>query len=223
MMTSPQPRQLPRHRHRWPAFTLIEVMAALVVFAIVVLGAIGLMTFSLKTMDSTRINAQATQIIMNEMESLRMRLWEDRKAADGVTTTFYGIKSLGTGAAAINHSALIPKEHLLSGGGPGEPCVYEFKPFAVYGAGPAADGYAPQLGIDIALNSSVRLRTDYVCRRTVTLSKSVAAGGVAYDTALVSVSVSWTDSRGPHRRRATTTMSENGLNDFIGTTKPLDL
>lgn len=173
------------------AMTLVEVMVAMSIFPIGILGTFGVLNFSMKTMDDSRAQTQATQILIHEMEAMRLRSWNNTAVA---------------GTAQLNIVTLAEKIAA-------QPARYAvFTPFADYGVGDVATEAQPQLSGGAALGAtSVKLlnASGFTCTRNVVLNASA-------DSAEITLVVSWKDPRGiTHTRTFRSTASENGLNDSI--------
>lgn len=220
--------------------TLVEVMAALLVFAVAILGTLSTLIFSLRTVDDSRSFTQITQILNHEMESMRMRAWADRTLvvdSSGHTRTLHGISTLGSmpvGAAVPGGTAVSPLPGDVAIPGAVSECYTTFSPFAVYGQ-KVADVDDPTLVAVISGSNSfdiqfqplpggaaTPLRAQYRnalgsaagfnCTRRVTLLNN----GCGSNYALVTLTASWLDQRGlRHSRSTSSTMSENGLNSVI--------
>lgn len=211
-------------------------MISLVIFSVIILGSIGLTTFSLRNMDGVRAVAQVSRILSQEMESMRMRGWKDRTdlkdANTGATITLYGLKSLGIAKResdgkslfSIAHDTENPIETTSTPTGGDNyshaSTTYEVKPLASYGSRNAAKTASATLGGEVASEVSVQLvpPTGFTMRRTVTLKRSSDGGTVSavpdVDYAEITVTATWSDMRGTHTRSLFTTLSKNGLSDF---------
>lgn len=206
----PAPPGTPRRRSR--AITLVEVVISLTVFAIIILGTISVLIFGLRTIDQSRCTAQVTQIIMNEMEAMRMRKWEDRSPANGDLYLLYGIKTLGTAPASTfgSSNAEIPNGTTTGS--------FFFAPFAYYANEirnpPERIKYKLLFAYDAA--NPTDPANPAKLTRTVKLFKSATNPDAGEDFAVITITVEWTDRNGQkHSRSAQTTMSKNGLNDSI--------
>ncbi len=111
-------RQHPPHPLRAPcpasgkAFTLVEVVISLAIFGLVVISALGAIMFSLKTIDKARLQAQVSQILINEMESMRMRTWSTRIIGDG--SNLQNLLGIGTLGAAASYSGTPNMDAVIS-------------------------------------------------------------------------------------------------------------
>lgn len=211
--------------------TLVEVMIAMVAFSIAVLGGIGVIVFSLRTMSRVRANTQMTQILMSEMESLRMRTWADRAVTSAPGGVLYGIRSLGMGQARIAGADV----ELSSLKSDNEDCLwawrspgfsagamYKVTPFAVYGSPiikPASGKIVAKVGEDVAVGA-VRMQipeSKIQITRYVYLYKSDWGDPsiTEPDMAGIYLTATWTDDSGTHSRGITTTVSRYGINDYI--------
>lgn len=221
-------------------FTLVEVMVSFVVFAVTILGAMALLMFGLKTVDDAKALNQATQILMNEMESMRMRSWNDQAILrpDKSAGVIHGLKTMGTG---LQHNGTWGAPEFRPPGGEilsskrvknGASDTYAaaetattFTPYAIYGITPASGKPVATLGDEIAIPGSIvqlRAATGYTCTREITLSRSPGTVDDV-DTASVNLTIAWTDSRGQrHTRSNLGLMSKNGINDYLYRSYPAD-
>lgn len=223
--------------HRPPnsrGFTLVEVSVAFVVFAVSILGAIGLLLFGLRTVDDAKAHNQAAQILMNEMEAMRMRSWVDQTI--GTTGIIYGLKTMGTGFQLNGTSSTRfapPGGKLVSqsvttvpAGGLYATAATEstFTPYAVYGVTPKSGKTVATLGDEVPIEGSIvqmRAPAGYACTRRITLNREPLTE-TDVNTAAVTLTIQWTDSRGQtHSRFNLGYMSKNGINDYIYRSFPL--
>lgn len=214
--------------------TLVEVMISMVVFTVVILGTVGVFTFGLQTVDDSRSFSQATQLVNHEMESMRIRQWNDRVLPNGIL--LHGLKTFATGKTTAGNDLGVPPGGnntvavVVSTGIPtnlsGPKCTTVFSPFAVYGVAatkaPAGEtNPVAILGRDIDLGDKI-LQTQYrnatgtaagfTCTRTV--EWRISPLGTNY--AEVGINIVWSDRRGiRHTRSQFTTMSEEGLNKVV--------
>lgn len=212
--------------------TLVEVMVAMAVFVIALLGVIGLFIFNLKTMDQVRANTQITQILIHELEAMRMRTWDDRLVSSAPGGILYGIKSLGMGQAGGGAGTLLESlsganETCLSYSQSGLPksayATYSVRPFAVYGTPisvPKAGKVVAVVGEDVASGSlQMRVNTAKLkLRRVVHLrvSDEKDATITSPDVAYIYVYAEWDDERGSHHvKGVSTTVSKYGINDYV--------
>lgn len=232
------------HRLRGPlarrAFTLVEVMVAFVVFAVAILGALGLLMFGLKTVDDAKALNQATQILMNEMEAMRMRSWNDQNftRSNGSAGIIHGLKTMGTGFQ-VNGTTTAkfdpPGGKLLSQSVTALPSggLYlaastesTFTPYAVYGEPPKSGKTVATLGDEVAVPGSViqlRAATGYTCTRKIELNR-IPLTETDVNSATVTLTIEWTDSRGQkHSRFNLGYMSKNGINDYLYRSFPANL
>lgn len=207
--------------------TLIEIMVAMGAFAIAVLGGISVMIFSLKTMDQVRANTQITQILLSEMEAIRMRTWLDRNVSSTRGGVLYGIKSLGMAQSANGTGADLrantdDNEVAL---GPVTDNIgrvwqaYRVEPFAVYGTRitkTAPGKIVARVGEDVSVGS-VQLRVPYdklEIKRYVRLVSSDPSIALP-DMARIYITAEWSDRLGKHSKGIATTVSRYGINDYI--------
>lgn len=213
-------------------YTLVEVMVSFAVFAVAILGAIALLIFSLKTVDDAKVLNQATQILMNEMEAMRMRSWTDQtfKRSDSSIGTIHGLKTMGTGFQTNGTSTAQfepPGGKLLSQSPSTVPSgglylkaatVTTFTPYAIYGEPPKSGNAVATLGNEVEVPGSLlqlRATTGYTCKRSIELGR-IPLTETDVNTAAVTLSIEWTDSRGQkHSRINLGYMSKNGINDYI--------
>lgn len=219
-------------------FTLVEVVAAFVIFAVAILGALGLLMFGLKTVDDAKALNQATQILMNEMEAMRMRSWTDQKftRSDGTSGTIHGLKTMGTGFQVNGTSSAKfapPGGELISQTVTSVPAsgLYlaattesTFTPYAVYGEPPKSGKTVATLGEEVTIPGSVvqlRAASGYTCTRKVELSR-IPLSEPDVNTAAVTLTIEWADSRGQkHTRFNLGYMSKNGINDYLYRSFPI--
>lgn len=214
--------------------TLVEVMISMVVFTLAILGTVGVFTFGLQTTDDSRSFSQATQLLNHEMESMRIRQWNDRVLPNGII--LHGLKTFATGKTTAGNDLGIPPGGnntatvVVSTATPsnlsGPKCTTVFSPFAIYGVIPTKAPSGDKspvaiIGRDIDLGNSV-LQTQYrnatgtaagfTCTRTV--EWRISPLGTNY--AEVGINIVWSDRRGMrHSRSQFTTMSEDGLNKVV--------
>lgn len=206
--------------------TLVEVMIAFAVFAIAVVGGLGAIIFSLNNVDSARTEAQVTQILINEMESMRMRKWStDVTLSNGPPSLV--LKSLGT---LINEStpvsgALPPSvDEVLTKYEEGgtlptvRPAVKKsaFVPFAVYGVRPADGNTVATVGKEIPSAGEGRLRTETMTGTNLPEYSRYLAGpfllnATDQQAAVIVLSVRWRDKRGDHAKTLSTVVNSKGF------------
>lgn len=212
------------------AMTLVEVMVAMAVFVIALLSVIGLFIFNMKTMDQVRANTQITQILIHELEAMRMRTWDDRLVSSAPGGVLYGIKSLGMGQAGGGSGALLSGVNTDN-----EKCqwywqsfptssgaAYTISPFAIYGTpiSVAKSGkVVAVVGEDVA-KGALQMRINQAnlsFQRYVYLYKSdyLDPAVVDPDMAYIYVYASWSDERGSHTKGVYTTVSKYGINDYV--------
>ncbi len=219
-------------------FSLVEVIVSFVVFAVAILGAISLLIFGLKTVDDAKALNQATQILMNEMEAMRMRSWTDQtfKRSDGSDGIIHGLKTMGTGfqVNGTSTAAFAPPGGKITrrtatavpAGGLYLSAATEstFTPYAVYGEPPKSGKTVATLGEEIVLDGSpvqMRAANGYLCTRLVELGREPLTE-TDVNTATVTLTIAWTDSRGiSHSRFNLGYMSKNGINDYIYRSFPI--
>lgn len=221
-------------------FTLVEVMVAFVVFAIAILGALALLMFGLKTVDDAKALNQATQILMNEMEAMRMRSWNDQNfvRSDKSNGIIHGLKTMGTGFQ-VNGTSTVkfapPGGTLLKQSAAAVPSggLYlsastesTFTPYAVYGEPPKSGKTVATLGDEVTIPGSIvqlRAPAGYTCTRKIELGR-IPNTETDVNTATVTLTVDWTDSRGQkHTRFNLGYMSKNGINDYLYRSFPANL
>lgn len=216
-------------------FTLVETMISFAVFAIVCLGSLGLLTFSLKTMENARTMTQVSKILTHEMETMRMRGWSDRPITteDNKKITLYGLYSLGRGKRDSDNTRLSTINNDTE-----EPIgvtvetdsantltdaytTYKVHPFAVYGITDSTSKKAGTLGIEINTGTKpiINKSKNYEVTRKVHLKRSKSdyhptKGWPTVDHAVITITVKWSDDRGSHSRNLSSTLSKNGLSDF---------
>lgn len=222
--------------------TIVEVMAALLVFAVAILGTMSVFIFSLRTVDDSRSFTQVTQILNHEMESMRMRAWNDRTIvvdASGHTRKLHGLSTLGAmtlpaGSAFLGGqvSSALPGDSPAAGAF--SQSYTTFVPFAVYGQKVADADDSSKVAVIAGGNSfdvpfaplsgggASPLRAQYRNARgtaagfTCTRRVSLFRDGCASNYAVVTLTVGWSDARGvQHSRSMSSTMSEGGLNSVI--------
>src|ERR1043165_5480842 len=175
------------------------------------------------------MNTQVTQILMCEMEAMRMRTWNDRIVPGAPGGILYGLRSLGTGMANNGVGASLTdittdnEDCLGQGLSPDgvSAMVYRVTPFAAYGTPitlPIPGKIVAKVGEDLA-SGSVQMRIpseNFRLTRYVYLYKSDPGDPTVTepDTACIFVRADWTDGTGTHSRGITTTASRNGINDY---------
>lgn len=224
-------------------FTLVEIMVALTVFAVAVVSLLGAFTFALKSVDQARTKAQVTQILLNEMESMRMRTWANRTIGDGANAQILlGTSSLGTTASfggtptmdsnvsrtAVTYASLpedvkrdirdfVEGESLT--GTPTAVVESPFYPFAIYGVRSQPTSAPPypvaRVGDEILGTAKVQLRPGQngYTCRRYAYNFSDASTGSA--ATMIILRVSWTDQSGSHAKTSSTIIQANGLNNRI--------
>jgi len=72
---SPRPPQ-----HKRSAFTLIELMIAVMILGLVFASSMTLMAMGFQVLDDSRLNTLASQVLQSEMENLRLKNWLELSA-----------------------------------------------------------------------------------------------------------------------------------------------
>lgn len=181
------------------AMTLVEVMASLAVFGIVILGTLTMFNFSLSTVDDSRAFTRITQILNHEMEAMRLRGWSDR--------------SVTTPGGPVVMSGL---DTLAGGSG-----ITDFIPFAIYGETPPSGQTVATIGKGVEFTDEelkknqakppMGAATNLRFTRTLTRDASTTMRSIN-----VMLKADWTDSHGKtHTRSIQSKMSENGLNKYV--------
>jgi type II secretory pathway pseudopilin PulG len=226
-------------KRRGAGMTLVEVMMGFAVFAIAIVGGLGGIMFSLNSIDSSRTAAQVGQILVNEMEAIRLRKFDGTKDLGGSLPKLPGIKQLAAAVAAPPEGiptlvtwASVPdkvkeavKNYQTGGTIPGSPGsainLYRttFLPFAVYGVTPTNGKNTAQVNqSNIVPTATLQLLNpknstnpdNYTCERYI----GTFNPGVPYtagDGAVVVLVVSWTNRRGDHTRVFSSTFVSNGF------------
>jgi prepilin-type N-terminal cleavage/methylation domain-containing protein len=70
------------------AFTLVEVIVAVLIFAVVFVGFYANLSQGLGTMELNRENLRATELMMQEMETIRLYRWDQINTAGFVPSGF---------------------------------------------------------------------------------------------------------------------------------------
>ena len=70
------------------AYTLIEVMVSVVIFAAVFVGFYVNLTQGFQTMETTRENLRATQLLQQQMETIRLYTWSQINTSGFVPASF---------------------------------------------------------------------------------------------------------------------------------------
>lgn len=224
-METPQNHQ--RYEHWRAGMTLVEVMMSFAVFAIAIVGALGAIIFSLNSVDSARTEAQVTQVLVNEMEAMRMRRWNTDVELVGGTNPLVlkSIKTLiseGATPAGILPASVEEVLGKYEAGGTlpvTRPPIKQstFVPFAVYGYPPALGNSVATVGKEIASSASLaRLRTEAVSSTNVPQYTRYLAGpfilnAADQDAAVIILLVKWKDSRGDHARTLSTVVPSKGF------------
>lgn len=221
---------------RRAGMTLVEVMMGFAVFAIAVVGTLGAIIFSLNNVDSARTEAQVAQILVNEMETLRLRNWlpagipesdtavppdlvlPDRNLVNCIRTLAESGPTT-TPPAGLVANAL--EKYRIGGTFGVVPPIREttFLPFSAYGAVPNSGRPMAQVGVDTSLYNKFAVPPDpaytprsvggYTCSRYMGTFKSAATTDKR--AAVVVLLVKWTDKRGDHSRALSTILVSNGL------------
>lgn len=91
------------------AFTLVEVMIASLVLVFGIVTAITAMQRGIQAMDRSRQLALATQVLQSEMETLRLKNWEQLETvqSDGAAQSFQPDSAAGSRAAAMTWTRTI--------------------------------------------------------------------------------------------------------------------
>ena len=182
------------------AMTLVEVMASLAVFGVVILGTLAMFNFSLSTVDDSRAFTRITQILNHEMEAMRLRGWSDRTVTTSTNTTVV-MKGL---------------DNLAGGSG-----ITDFIPFAIYGETPPSGQTVATIGKGVEFTDEelkknqakppMGAATNLSFTRTLTRDASTTMRSIN-----VVLKADWTDSHGKtHTRSIQSKMSENGLNKYV--------
>lgn len=218
-------------------------MVALTVFAVAVVSLLGAFTFALRSVDRARTTAQVTQILLNEMESMRMRTWADRNIGDGVNAqTLLGTASLGVPAsfggtptmdATVTRTAVpydsLPTEvrrdikDFVAGGAiavtPSYMVESPFYPFAVYGIRSQPTSAPPypvaRVGDEILGTAKVQLRPGANGYTCRRYAYNFADAATGSSATLVILRVTWADQTGNHAKTFSSIIQANGLNNRI--------
>lgn len=224
-------------------FTLAEIMVGLSVFAIAVVTTLGAFTFALKSVDQARTKAQVTQILLNEMEAMRMRTYAGRSIGDGTNAqTLLGTGNLGTAVnfggtpamdatvtrTAVSYSALpADVKRDIKAFAEGEsiptssPDMVEspFYPFAVYGIRSLPTSSPPypvaRVGDEILGTAKVQLRPGQNGYTCRRYAYNFFDSKTGGNATLVVLRVSWTDSTGSHVKTLPSIIQANGINNRI--------
>ncbi|HKK18941.1 MAG TPA: type II secretion system protein [Opitutales bacterium] len=68
---------------RSSAFTLVELLVAMVIFASVIAGGLACLRMGLNQIDNARSETRASQVMQSEIERLRSLAWDNFTALDG--------------------------------------------------------------------------------------------------------------------------------------------
>jgi type II secretory pathway pseudopilin PulG len=93
MSQSLQWRASIRHQRSWAAFTLVEVMVAVLVLAFGIISSIAVLQRGLQALDTARNLTDATQVMQGEMERLRLKSWAQLQQLQAANDTAVPIDS----------------------------------------------------------------------------------------------------------------------------------
>jgi prepilin-type N-terminal cleavage/methylation domain-containing protein len=102
-----------------PGFALVEVMVAVAIFGVTFVSLYAGVTFGFNSVQLSRENLRATQILVEKMEVIRLYNWDEITEAGFIPVTFqarYSPGSTVTGVSPGNKETVIPAEGVTYNG-----------------------------------------------------------------------------------------------------------